>query len=164
MKNITLVLSSTDCLLKSKEKAEYLIPLPGKILPPSASGWSVCVTSLSVYGFHTDLVARNHVVLLLLSKTLAENQPVGPRYLPVLAVLHYIVSDGSYTYQSTISDNQSYPKPIADLCGASKSAETVDLAITYLDGTPLESKYLADLDTALCCTIQLTFKEWQECS
>ncbi len=155
---LSLVLCSSDCLLREKEKCtlEFLIPLPGKILPSPAQQntyWTVRLITLFINGLNPEILTTPVGTLLLLSRTLAKEQAVGHRYLPVVDVLHYTLAEDIITLL-TASPHHSVTT-LADSC----HADTVDLSLTDLHGNPLSARGAEDLNTSVACTVQLILKK-----
>ncbi len=153
---LSLVLSSVDCLLKDKRTIEYLIPLPGKNVLPYSSNttvslnyWTVGVLTLSLNGMRVDKLDAPSGTLLLLSKTLAKPQIVGPRYLPIINILHYSTFEDTV---NLVSNSGQFPlTTLSENC----QSDTVDLCLSDFRGKPLSSDCAEDLDTLLSCTVQL---------
>ncbi len=137
MTRFTLILNSGESLIKTTNTADFLLPLPGKILSCEAANWDIRLA-------HLSLVKKSKNVhlpcVLLLSKSLASLQIVGSKFLPVLGV---------YDWERN--------QPIVDraLTNLSKNCagvDVVDLSLTDFNGNLLTADHL-NLSVEIVCTL-----------
>ncbi len=147
---ISLILSSEDDLLKENQNSEFLILLPGKILPCDTTNWSILVNSLVLAGIKPDSYGSDCVTLLILSRTLAREQAVGPRLLPVLGIFYYYKGKTRFALEYS----KVHLIPITELPDNCNS-DVVDLAITNIHGEVLTSENF-DKKAGFTCTLLLT--------
>ncbi len=136
---ISLVLASEDDLLKGTESAEFLFPLPGKILPSDPTNWSVAINSLVIGAIKPETFGKDCVTLLLLSRVLAREQAVGPRLLPVLGIFHYHKSRPPI-FPDLSKINLFNLIPITELPDNCNNNTVVDLAICDIRGNRLAAE------------------------
>ena len=88
-----LVLSSSDCVLKQKTVASFLIPVPRKVVPivSSSTNWSVSLLGLKLFDLDARPCDHNDFgTLFLLSKALTpEKTAVADQLLPLIGLVHY---------------------------------------------------------------------------
>jgi hypothetical protein len=153
----TLILSSSDSIWKELQPplttAEYLIPVAGGLENLTTVDGKNCASDNHRWIIQVRKVVieinpsyfKDLTHLLVLSKALAIQSTVGPRYLPVIATLSckdqfpLIGVEGSQNVSYLPYNNQSH---------------YIDLTVADINGKPLTGKAI-NLKTGILCTVDL---------